>query len=232
MLKRIAVIVTLIAPISAGAQTFQPGRVAAASRDSFEVVYQGQPIGSFIMAHNKAADNITLVTEVRLPMMGVTGVDSLVFNATTLAPVLITTSQSMQGRTAAGRITVSNGKATGSMQQPGPAGMQTMPIDVAVPAGVIADGAESVMIPTIDFSDGLTMNFQTFDGKAGKTKSYVLKVLGKESVTVPAGTFEAWKAEINGDGELVQIWVSTAEPRKVLQLRLEAQQIEMKRASK
>ncbi len=232
MLKRIAVLAALVAPIAAGAQSFQPGRLPATSRDSFEIVYQGQPLGTFTLAHTKTGDNVTLVTEALIAQMGMTEIDSLVFNATTLAPVLVTNNQSVQGRSIGGRVTIANGKATGSMQQGGPMGIQTMPVDAAVPVGVIADGAEAVMIPTIDFSDALTMNFQTFDGKSGKVKSYALKVVGKESITVPAGTFDAWKTEINGDGEIVQIWVSTAEPRKLLQLRLEAQQVEMKRASK
>jgi hypothetical protein len=131
-----------------------------------------------------------------------------------------------------GRVTVTNGKAMGSMQQPGPGGvMQNVAINAAVAPGIVAEGADALLIPTIDFSDGLTVNFQTFDGKSGKAKSYVLKVLGKETVTVPAGTFETWKAEITSD-DVAQVWVTTAEPRKIIQLRLEAQQLEMKRASK
>jgi hypothetical protein len=229
MLNRIAVVATLAASV-AGAQSFQPGRLPVSSRDSFDIVFQGQPIGSFTMAHTKAGDNVTFVTEARIAQMGVTQIDTLVFNGTTLAPVLIASNQSMQGMSAGGRVTVANGKATGSMQQPSPTGMKTMPIDLVVPAGVIADGTEAVMIPTIDFSDGLTMNFQTFDGKSGKIKSYALKVVGKETVTVPAGAIESWKTEVTTADENVQIWVSTAEPHKLIMLRLAAQQMEMKRA--
>jgi hypothetical protein len=233
MLKRIAVLATLVAPIAAGAQSFQPGRLAAASRDSFEVVYQGQPFGSFVMAHAKAGENVTLVTDIRLPQLGMVEIDSMVFNATTLAPVMYSVAQSAQGmNVGGGRFTVANGKASGSMQQRGRGGMQTLPVDAAIPIGVIVDGTDPLLITTIDFSDALAMNFQTFDGKSGKIKNYTLKVLGKESVTVPAGTFDAWKTEVSGDGEVFQVWVSTAEPRKLLMMRIEAQQLEMKRASK
>src|SRR5437868_4688452 len=65
MIKRIALLVTMIAPAVAGAQSFQPGRLPAASRDSFEVIYQGQPFGGFVMTHTKSGDNVTLVTEIR-----------------------------------------------------------------------------------------------------------------------------------------------------------------------
>lgn len=231
MFKRsVLLLATVVAPL--GAQTFKPGRLPATSRDSFEIVYQGQSIGTFVMSHAKTGENITLVSDARISVMGgVTDLDSLVFNATTLAPVLATSAQAMGPMTANGRVTIANGKATGTVQQPGPNGVQTTPVDVAIPAGTILDGADALLIPTIDFSDGLSVTFKTFDGKSGKTKDYTLKVVGKEPVTVPAGTFEAWKTEVTSD-EMAQIWVSTAEPRKILMLRLESQQLEMKRTSK
>jgi hypothetical protein len=230
MLKRIALLALLAAPL-AGAQTFQPGRLPASSRDSFDVVYQGRPIGSFVLAHSRTGENVTLVSTANIAEMGMRALDTVVFNATTMAPVLFMSSQTMGPMSMGGRVTVANGKATGSMQTPGPGGMQNVAVDAAVPAGMAAEGADAILLPTLDLSEGLTVNFQTFDGKSGKPKSYVLKVLGKESITVPAGTYEAWKTEVVSD-ETAQIWISTAEPRKIIQMRLEAQQLEMKRASK
>jgi hypothetical protein len=230
MLKRIALLATFAAS-AAGAQTFQPGRLPASSRDSFDVVYQGRPIGAFVMAHSRSGDNVTLVTTANIAQMGMMALDTVVFNATTMAPVLFMSSQTMGPMSVGGRVTVANGKATGSMQQPGPAGVQNVTIDATIPAGMAAEGADAILIPTLDFSDGLTVSFQTFDAKSGKPKNYTLKVMGKESVTVPAGTYEAWKTEVTSD-EVANIWITTAEPRKIVMLRLEAQQLEMKRASK
>lgn len=228
MFTRIAVLVAMT-PLAAAAQTFQPGRLAATSRDSFDVVYQGQPIGAFVMSHTRAGDNVTFITEARIAQMGVTEVDTIVFNATTLMPVLMTNNQSMQGMSMAGRVTIAEGKATGTIQQPGAGGIETMPVSATIAAGVIADGAEALLIPTLDFSDQMTVNYKTFDHKAGRTKDYSLKILGKETVTVPIGAIESWKAEITGD-DTVQVWVSTADPKKVVMLRLASAQVEMKRA--
>jgi hypothetical protein len=231
MFKNFAVAAVLLAPVAANAQTFQPGRLPATSRDSFEVLYQGNPIGGVVMSHARAGENVTLITVARLTEIGMTAIDSVTFNATTLAPVLFSSSQSMGPMAISGRVTVSNGKATGSVQQPTPTGIQNVTVDAAVPAGALGEGADAILIPTLDFSDGLTVNFQSFDPKAGKAKSYVLKVLGKETVTVPAGTFETWKTEVTSD-DVTQVWVTTAEPRKIVMMRLGAQQVEMRRASK
>lgn len=229
MRKPLLLLAAILLPASAHAQ-FQPGRLPASARDSFDIVYQGQPIGSFIMAHSRTGDNVTLVTTASIAPMQMTAIDTVVFNATTLAPVLFMSSQSQGPMSIGGRVTVANGKATGTMQTMARTGPQTVGIDAAVPTGMAAEGADAILIPTLDFSEGLTVNFQTFDGKSGKPKSYVLKVIGKESVTVPAGTFEAWKTEVTSD-EVAQIWVSTAD-RKIVMLKLDSQQLEMKRASK
>lgn len=228
MLKTIVALLGLAAaPLTA--QTFHPGRLPQTSRDSFDIIYQGNPIGAFVVSLSRSGENITLVTDARVTQMGVTDLDSLVFNATTLAPVLATSNQAMGPMSAVGRVSIANGKATGTIQAPGPGGVQTLPVDVAIAAGTILDGADVLLIPTIDFSDALSVTYQAFDGKSGKTKSYTLKVLGKETVTVPAGTFECWKADLTSD-ETAQIWVTTAEPRKLIMLRQESQQVELKRA--
>jgi hypothetical protein len=230
MRKTLLLLATIVLPLSAEAQ-FQPGRLPAAARDSFDIVYQGQPIGSFIMAHSRTGDNVTLVTTASIAMMQMTAVDSVVFNATTLAPVLFMSSQSQGPMSIGGRVTVTNGKAVGSVQTMSRTGPQTVSVDAAVPSGIAPDGADAILVPTLDFSEGLAVNFQTFDAKSGKPKSYALKVIGKETVTVPAGTFETWKTEITSD-EVAQMWVTTAEPRKIVMMRLESQQLEMKKASK
>jgi hypothetical protein len=232
MVKPSLLLALALAPIAASAQSFQSGRIPAANRDSFAVIYQGQPIGAFIMSHTKTGDTVTLTAEARLPAMGVSQLDSIVFHATTFSPSLITTTSTMMGTSGGARVTIANGKATGMVNQPSAGGaIQKIPIDAVVAPGVIADGAEAVLIPTLDFSEGMTMNFQTFDPKSAKTKSYVLKVVGKETVTVPAGSIESWKVELVSD-ESVTVWVSVADPKRLVMLRLEGAQMEMKRASK
>jgi len=50
---------------------------------------------------------------------------------------------------------------------------------------------------TIDFREGFEAAYHTVLANQGGTQRLVrLRVLGKEGVTVPAGTFEAWRVEI------------------------------------
>src|SRR3954464_5881664 len=113
MQKRIVLLLALALPLRAEAQTFQPGRLTA-GRDSFEVVYQGQPIGAFVMSLTKSGDNFTFAGLVSLPRMGSNQTDSLGANATTLTPSLIATNAMMGGMAGMSRVVIANGKATGT----------------------------------------------------------------------------------------------------------------------
>ncbi|MEO5568135.1 MAG: hypothetical protein ABIR92_06570 [Gemmatimonadaceae bacterium] len=214
--------------LPAAAQTFNPGKLPAASRDSFEVVYQGQPIGSFVLALAKAGDNYSYTGIANLAAMGVTETDSVVFNGATLAPVSMHNRGSMQGMSTASSITVAGGKATGTAQRPGPNGIESIAVDAMVEPGVLADGAEIALLPTIALSEGFSATFQTLDGKSGKIKKYDLKVLANEKITISLGTFETFKVQLTGE-ETISVFITTAEPRRIVLMRIEGPGIEMRR---
>ncbi|GAB3641156.1 S9 family peptidase [Spirosoma arcticum] len=71
------------------------------------------------------------------------------------------------------------------------------PINAKTEGTYFADGAgASMMLATLPLKEGYSTTYRNFDLMKQQTKAYTLTVLGKESVTVPAGTFEAYKVEI------------------------------------
>ena len=60
--------------------------------------------------------------------------------------------------------------------------------------------------------------FRTYYHASQKVNLRQLKVVGSEKVTVPAGTFDAWKVEItsadSGGGESTTLWVDKASLRE------------------
>ena len=219
----------LLFPLAADAQKFLPARLPDAARDSFDIVYQGQAVGAFLMSVSRTGETVTLVGEARIPRMRVQEIDSVVFHAASLAPISFANHQTIAGASGSSRVTVVNGKATGTVQRPGPNGVQTIAVDAVIGAGVLADGAEVALLPTLDMSEEATISFQTFDAKTATTKTYEAKVGPRESITVPAGTFDAWKVDLTSDAS-VTIYISFAEPRKIVLIRLEEAQMEMRRA--
>jgi hypothetical protein len=99
-------------------------------------------------------------------------------------------------------------KATGTMTVNG----QAKPIDVDMGGTVFADGAGAFeVIAALPLAEGYTTGFRNFDVEKQKPELKQLKVVGTESITVPAGTFDAYKVEIintENDADKQVIWIA------------------------
>ena len=103
--------------------------------------------------------------------------------------------------------TVMNGKSTPLAVDPGGA--------------LFADGAGAFdVIASLPLADGYSLSFRNFDVQKQKPQIKHLKVVGTESVTVPAGTFQAYKVEIvdtQNEADKQTVWIDKAN-RKVLKI--------------
>lgn len=106
-------------------------------------------------------------------------------------------------------------KASGTMNMSG----QSSQINADVGGTLFADGAGAWnAVATLPLSDGYTVVFRNFDVRSQKVKLMQLKVAGTEKVTVPAGTFDAYRIEITsaeGEGGQTTVWISK-DSRQVL----------------
>jgi dipeptidyl aminopeptidase/acylaminoacyl peptidase len=99
-------------------------------------------------------------------------------------------------------------KATGTMSMNG----QEKPIAADLGGPVFADaaGADQV-IATLPLAVGYATTFRNFDVQTQKVKLQQLNVPATESVTVPAGSFEAFRVEItspDGSADKKTLWVA------------------------
>ena len=114
-------------------------------------------------------------------------------------------------------MNVAPNKLTGATTMNG----QTTPIDVDPGGALFADGAGTFeVIASLPLASGYSLNFRNFDVLKQKPQMKQLKVVGTESVTVPAGTFDAYKVEIvaaDNDADKQTVWIDKSS-RKVLKL--------------
>jgi dipeptidyl aminopeptidase/acylaminoacyl peptidase len=98
---------------------------------------------------------------------------------------------------------------------------QSKPIDADPGGALFADGAGTYeVIASLPLADGYVLSFRNFDVQKQKAQIKSLKVIGTESVTVPAGTFDAYKVEIlaaDNDADKQTVWIDKAS-RKVLKI--------------
>ena len=94
-------------------------------------------------------------------------------------------------------INVEPNQLTGTMTMNG----KSTPLAVDPGGALFADGAGAFdVIASLPLADGYSLSFRNFDVQKQKPQIKQLKVVGSESVTVPAGTFDAYKVEIVDTG--------------------------------
>jgi len=98
---------------------------------------------------------------------------------------------------------------------------ESKPIDVDPGGALFADGAGTFdVIASLPLANDYSLTFRNFDVQKFKPQIKHLKVLGSESVTVPAGTFDAYKVEIvaaDNDADKQTVWIDKGS-RKVLKI--------------
>ena len=106
-------------------------------------------------------------------------------------------------------------KATGTMAM----GPTPKPFSIELGGGAFADGSGAHdSLACLPLAQGYAVTFRNVDLQRQKVQLKQAKVMGQEEVTVPAGTFKAWKLELtsaDGDPGSTILWVDTA-TRKVL----------------
>lgn len=230
-MKALATGIAMLAlALPAAAQSFHPEKLQA-GRDSFEVHFQGQRMGTYTFDLSRNQGSYRFTSHADMASMGMLQIDTITFDAKSMSPLAMVSRMSAQGMSMASSVTIANGRVTGTAQSPGPGGMRSVTVDTTIEDGLLPEGAEVFLITTMDLADGKSLTFRSFDGKTGDIKSQSVKALGKETVTVPAGTFEVWKIQVTSPDspEIVSYFVTTAEPRKLVLVRLEGTGMEMRR---
>ena len=99
-------------------------------------------------------------------------------------------------------------KVTGNMAMGGKE--QPVSVDLGGPAFADAAGAPFV-IGCLGLKDGYSTAFRNFDLQKQKPKVFLLRVTGSETVTVPAGSFDAFRVEVTNQddsAEKVTYWIA------------------------
>jgi dipeptidyl aminopeptidase/acylaminoacyl peptidase len=151
----------------------------------------------------------TAIDQMEMPMG--TATDTTTLEKTTL----IVQKRSVKQGPVAVELAFAGNKAAGTMSMNG----QEKPVaaDLGGPLFADAAGADQV-IACLPLADGFSTSFRNFDVQAQKVKLLQLSVTGVEKITVPAGTFDAYRVEItsaDGGSDKKTIWIAK-DSRKVV----------------
>jgi hypothetical protein len=186
-----------------------------ARRDSFVVLMRGEPRGWQVLAVERDSAGWTLVDAVTI--------DSMMSQASTMRFDATLNEQSLrqQGRMMGRPMRIALDFAANGVQ--GTALTPTRPdgeVAVSIPnqVGLLDDNAVTSLLPAIRWSDGLRITVPVLASGKGTVSPFLLHATGPENVTVPAGTFDTWRVEVQMDRTRVIAHVTRAAPHRVVRL--------------
>lgn len=197
----------------------------AARRDSFTVLIQGNPMGAQASSLAKQGDTYTYTEE--------TNIGSFVQQRTEVAfgadgtPRRLTRSGTVQGQPTPATVTFSGGRATGSATTPTPTGMQNVTVNAAVPDGTVAENTLVALLPALAWSPTAKYTVPVFSAGTNTVRPLTLSVAGTDSVTVPAGTFRAYRVEVTGGEQPITFYITTGQPARVVKQTLPGTPVEL-----
>jgi hypothetical protein len=186
------------------------GLVAGTFRYAGSIQAGGQTIPiSSVNTVTEEPGTYTVNATLKLPMGEAN--DTVTVDKATLQPVKRTVKQGPVSMD----LAFKDGKVTGSVAMGG----EPKPVDVSTGGALYADGSAAwESLAHLPLAEGYVVTYRNFDIQKQKPALKQVKVLGAEELTVPAGTFKTWKAEVTsaeGEPGSTTVWVDKA-TRKVV----------------
>ena len=187
-----------------------------AHSDSFQALVQGTVYGGQISKVEISGDSI-VYTEATI--IGPFQQRSTVVLNADLTMRRTNQTGMVQGQQTEIHLTYADGRVKGTAMAPQPTGTpKTIAVDTTAPPGTIDDNALGVLLAALPLDQAKTFNLNVFSSGEGASKVVTVKVSGIENVTVPAGTFPAYRLELTGMQLPVVMHVTQQAPRRLVRI--------------
>jgi hypothetical protein len=183
-------------------------------RDSFALQVQGKAVGTEISSLERSPTGWIYTTVTSMP--GVNQATEV--RAGSDGAVQRMHQRLQQGNAVAvSDLAYAGGRVSGTIQLPARDGsVQTIAIDTVAVAGVVDDNFVAAVQPSLAWAPDASITLPVFVGGKNETQQWTFRVVGTESVTVPAGTFPAYKVELQLGPRALLTWMEVAAPHRVL----------------
>jgi len=195
-----------------------------AHTDSFRIVFQGNAVGTLTSSVRLTADSV-LYTEVQ-SAMGAVQTTAVDFNRADLSVARVKQTAQFGPQQTEIEATYRGGRVTSRGQRPQRGGPpQAFQLDTTVAAHTYDENAIHVLLLALPLAPGKSFSIAVIDPSDASTSVLTAKVSGPDSVTVPAGTFRAYRVEISGGREPLTAYVTSEGPRRIVKLEAVGQPV-------
>jgi hypothetical protein len=192
---------------------FEPARLRSGI-DSFALVMRvtgDRPAGYVVQTIARDGGNLRMAVDYDLGAT-IQRVE-MMMDARTLAPMAHW--EGLRRRTGGetrGEVQFRNGRARGAYI------LSKGVIDIPIDTGLVDDDASTALLAALPLDSARSFTFRTF-ASPGQVEITRIQVAGIETVTVPAGRFEAYRLVVMAR-DTSSVFVSTASPRRIVLVRL------------
>ena len=189
-----------------------------ALRDSFVVMVQGNPMGWQRSALTRTEEGFTWTEE--------TAIGTFVQQSTEVAlgrdamVRAVRQRGKTQGKDTHINLTYTDGHVVGDAVVAAQPEFKTLAIDTTVAPGTLDDNSIQALLPALPWSANAQWTMPVFAGGQNQVITMTLAVRGTETVAVPAGSFEVYRAEMTGGPATVNFFVTTAAPHRLVKVTL------------
>jgi len=197
---------------------------ATARTDSMVIVAQGVSVGLQVSEVARAGDSVVYTER--------TSIGTAISQRTT---VVFDTAGRMRSLTQNGKVReqetrivlrYAGGRVQGDAQVVGAQGPQRFTVDTAVSAAIIDDNAIQAVLPYLQWGLNQEWQFEVFASGENQSRTMTLTSADIVRVNVPAGQFEAYRADLHGASQPVSFYVTTAAPHRIVRVALSGSPIE------
>ncbi|HEV7590206.1 MAG TPA: insulinase family protein [Longimicrobium sp.] len=205
--------------VRASAEHFDYAKVAPSTL-AYQVAFQGNPVGSQTVALARDGDGWTRTNEVQFGPVHQALVTRF---GPGFAPISHT--ETVTGPAAGtASVALTGGRFRGEAKLPPQMGGEKT-YDVAAVPGAVLEGMDEVMLGVADLAQGKTIAIPQFNTGTGSVDAVSFRVTGVETVTVPAGTFPAFRVEVAGKQAPMVVWLRQAAPHVPLKYEITGQPV-------
>ena len=193
--------------------------------DSLAIVARGQVLGGQVITVARQGDSVSYrdesvfgdatrqLTTAALDTMGRPG----------------RTEQSGSAREGKTRISLSygRGRVTGSVEFTGVDSQSVVRIDQPVPADVVDESALAALLPLLRWELNNQWSLQVFSARENRMRTMTLTVADITPVTVPAGTFECFRGDLEGGPQRISFFVTRSAPYRMVRIEIANTPVEL-----
>ncbi len=186
--------------------------------DSLVIVAQGQTVGLQVARIARAGDSLVYVEQTALGTV-LSQTTTLVFEP---AGRMRSLDQhgTVRGQDTRIQLRYATDRVRGTADLATAAGPRHVDVDTPVPPGVVDDNAVQAVLPLLPWALNRRWSFPVFASGENLIRTLTLTAADITQVSVPAGTFECYRADLEGGPQRVSFFVTTAAPHRVVRVEL------------